>query len=326
MSELKISNKLLNDIVDMEFSVLSKNKLFKNVKFPKSDLKKGLKAFILESLKSGAFSYFYKNNKLQGYFLFTKTNIAPNLPMIMGLINCNSNKSSLQWLTHQLKENSYILNENSILELPYVQKSILPNLEKLGLYVDTVRLMGKVNECHINLNKETNNTSNFRDHSLKCEKAKIGDLKAITQLERQEFNRNPQYGWFVTHPSWLKQTSNERKDAIKKGAHSLFVIKNKRNKVKGYFGMIPQQVPIFKKIGAPEFVFDYSIQGKGLSNLAYKILLEEMKKKNCTYIVGYTAQMGVFKNAKKMGRLPIKFALRYAKGHFPRNYFLKGIN
>jgi len=119
---------------------------------------------------------------------------------------------------------------------------------------------------------------------------------------------------------------NQRVSVLKREDCSLYILKNKRGTVKGYFGFYTHMHPVFGPLAGPEFVFDKSIQGKGLSTMAYKILLEDMVKAKVKFLSGHTSQIGVFKNAKSMGRVPVNFALRHSPGYFGKKYFNKFIN
>ena len=86
-----------------------------------------------------------------------------------------------------------------------------------------------------------------------------------------------------------------------------------------------EKLPTLALLGGAEFVFDKSIQGKGLSKIGYRILLDDMVKGNADFFMGNTSQIGVLKNAKSMGRVPVNFCLRFTEGHFKTQYFLENI-
>ena len=71
------------------------------------------------------------------------------------------------------------------------------------------------------------------------------DLMTVKEIERKEFKRNPQYGWFVSDEAWLKNSFNERGDSLKDKKCSAYVLKDKKNKVKGFFGANLRKTPNF---------------------------------------------------------------------------------
>lgn len=325
MNHIKLSNELLNDTLELVFEGMLKVPLYKKYPPSKSGIKKMLKGYIHGALKCGVFDYHYEGDQLVAIFIFTKTDFASGLPITIGTIDCNGSKSSLRWIKAKLLEYQILFNEKSHLELPIHLKRLLPFFELIGFSVDTVKLLGVSKECLKKFKGHGKSHLRLDELHLSLSRARKSDLMSVMDIERREFKRNPQFGWFVANENWLKTRYKARVNALKNEKSTSYVLKNKRGRVVGFFGSEAIETPNLGNLGTPEFLFDQSIQGQGLSKIGYQILLEDMTTNGIKYFMGNTAQLGVFKNAKKMGRAPINFFLRYTEGYFKTDYFLENI-
>lgn len=325
MNEIKISSKLLADVTELVYKNTLKINLFKKNPPNKNGMKSMLKGYINGAIRCGVFDYQYKEDRLEAFIIFTKANFAPGVTVTMGTLNCTGTKSSLDWVKEKLTEYAILFNSRSHFELPIHLKKMLPYMENLGFSIDTLKLIGRPDECQKKFSRNFGSNKKFEDYGLQLCIPTKKDLMVVKEIERKEFKRNPQYGWFVSDEAWLKNSFNERVDSLKDKKCSAYVLKDKRNKVKGFFGVNLRKTPNFGLLGGPEFVFDKSIQGKGLSKIGYRILLDDMVKGKADFFMGNTSQIGVLKNAKSMGRAPINLCLRFTKGHFKTQYFLENI-
>jgi hypothetical protein len=119
---------------------------------------------------------------------------------------------------------------------------------------------------------------------------------------------------------WLDHQYKIRLENLKNPDACMRVIK-KGQKVVGYFGY-SSQPGIFKgKNAGTEFVFDKSIQGKGFSFVAYRLLLEHMIAGKIDFFMGNTSQPAVLKAAQIMGRVTQNYALRFGQSYFQAKHF-----
>lgn len=325
MDHIKISNKLLEDVVDLAFTGMQKVRLFKKNPPSRSGMKKKFRGYIRASLTCGVFDYLYEKDKLVAFFIFTKTEFAPGLPFAVGTLDCNGTKAAVNWIKDKLAEYQLLFNFSSHFELPIHLKRLLPHFFDAGFSIDSVKLMGVPKDCLNKFKGRGRDHSKLDELGLKLSRAAREDLSQVMDIESREFTRNPQYGHFVANEKWLKDRFQVRTKALESEKSFSYVLKNKRGKVVGHFGADIIKTPDFGNLGTPEFLFDKSIQGKGLSKIGYQILLEDMSSHGADFFMGNTAQLGVLRNAKKMGRVPINFFLRYSPGYFAADYFLQNI-
>ncbi|MBC86021.1 MAG: hypothetical protein CL677_02490 [Bdellovibrionaceae bacterium] len=322
---LKINRQLLDDLVDLVVTNRRRVPLFRKSSFSKMGIRKQMETHILKALSCGVFEYKYHRNKLVAFLLLNRVELAPGLPVFMGTVNATENKVAKDWVFERLENLKFLFNSSTQIILPVHLRSMLPQLSELGFNIDTVRLMGSVPKCIEKLQYSEDPTELFRRHRLSLHTATAEDLEQVREIERREFSRCPEYGWFVSEKAWLDNMLNARLDSLKDDTIKCHVLKSKSGKVKGYFGSFNQADPSFGMVGGPELIFDRSIQGKGLSKPAYQIILQDLLKGKAKYLSGNTSQVGVLKHAQTMGRVPVSYFLRFHPGYFDRDHFFKNI-
>jgi hypothetical protein len=289
---------------------------------PNPKLSRAFMAGLVEAaMKYGICEPLYKGRALKAIFLMTKVQLVPGLPLHWGLVETDRSREAERWLITKLKEHSGFFADSSMLEFPAYLRASLPKLEKAGFFVDSVKTFGEVRASHRRLTQVSKSFSDPASLGLSIERLRrVDDLRQITRIEEREFRRNPQFGWFVPSKNWLKHSFRTRKQCLNSPDACLYMVK-KGKKVLGYFGCTPMLTTFRGKFAGTDFVFDKSIQGKGLSYVGYRMLLEFMLEDKIDFFGGNTAQAPTMKLSKLMGRKPVNFILRFGKGHFPRSHF-----
>ena len=129
-------------------------------------MKSMLKGYISGAIKCGVFDYQYKEDRLGRYIIFTKANFAPGVTVTMGTLNCTGSKSSLDWVKEKLTEYTFLFSSRSHFELPIHLKKLLPFMENLGFSIDTLKLIGRPQECQKRFSKTFESNKKFEDHGL----------------------------------------------------------------------------------------------------------------------------------------------------------------
>jgi hypothetical protein len=289
---------------------------------PDPKLSRAFMAGLVEAaMKYGICEPLYKTRDLKAIFLMTKVQLVPGLTLHWGLAETDRSRKAEQWLIAKLKEHSGFFADSSMLEFPAYLRAALPKLEKMGFFVDSVKTFGEVQTSHERLTQTSNSFSDPASLGLSIERLRrVDDLKQITRIEEREFRQNPQFGWFVSSNSWLRHSLQTRKQYLNSSEARLYVVKKDR-KVLGYFGCTPMPTIFRGKFAGTDFVFDKSIQGKGLSYVGYRMLLEFMLENKIDFFGGNTSQAPTMKLSRLMGRKPVSFILRFGKGYFSENHF-----
>lgn len=84
-------------------------------------------------------------------------------------------------------------------------------------------------------------------------------------------------------------------------------------KLLGYFALFIYRSSLADARAGTSLTFDFSIQGRGIAQTAYRIMLEEMKRRRVRSFHGGTSQPAVLGLAKIMRRKTVSYLLRYKK-------------
>lgn len=318
-----MSPKLIEDMACLVLENASRNPVLKDELPLKSGIKKLLTGTSKLAIRKGFFDSLYVRDKLQAYLLLTRVEFAPGIPVTYGIVNGRNTKTAKKWLGQTIKELEFLIDSETTLEVPIHYKNDLDMFEELGFFIDTVRLIGRPKTCLRNFEKNLPAKVPFEDLGLMASEASLNDLKQLKNLEFREFKRNPQYGWFVANDIWINYAYERRVSSKKKKSGKALVLKDKHKNLLGYFGYDMDQTPQYGLMAGSELILDQSLQGKGLSKFCYHELLKDMVSKKAKLLMGNTAQLGVLKHAKTMGRLPLSFSMRHSPGHFPKEHFFK---
>jgi len=282
-------------------------------------LKKFTHSCIKASMINGICEPFYSKGKLKAFLLIGKVHLGPKIPMYWGFIETDGSKEADQWVLKKMKEHLSFFTTDTMLELPYYLHHLLKPLYKAGFFIDSVRTVGNSKSASQRL-LESGKHLKARAQGLSFQPLKtLAELKHIQIIQKEEFRRNPQYGWFVGSDAWLKQSLESRKADLKNPEACQYVIK-KGSQTLGYFGY-----SLYPGLNGPmagtEFIFHRSLQGRGLSYVGYKILLEHMIKNDVAFFSGNTSQLPILKAARLMGRVPLFYMIRAGKSHFDLDHF-----
>jgi hypothetical protein len=311
---------MARDLADL---ILERGLPIQGLQFKHKSLGEHCRGFIEMAMAKGICRPFYKNEKLKAIFLIGEVPFAPGFSLYWGIIESDGSREAGKWLIERLKENRSFMTENSILEMPVHLRGLIPHLYRLGYFIDSVRTIGDATIALPRLLSHKRAQVDIKDHGLTVSRLKsISELRQIREIEKREFKRNPKFGWFQSTEGWLTHATNRRRENMSDKTIPMFVFK-KGNRVVGFFAGTPDSRYFRPRILGIEFVFDRSIQGKGLSYIAYRVLLEAMLEHGSKFFLGNTAQSPVMKLSKLMGRRPMSYSLRFGKAAFPHSHFMK---
>jgi hypothetical protein len=201
--------------------------------------------------------------------------------------------------------------------MSYGYRDVAIRLAQGGLFVHAVTFLGRVDEALAKLRADAI-PADFDRWGLTCAPfCQCEDKDAVVALHGSAFEER--YGWFLTKPDFLVKL---REDLSKENAktESHFVIKNKRQVV-GYFAGGVDPTPQWGRRAGMHFVLAHEWQGKGLSRVMYRMLLEAHARNDARVFFGGTSQPPVLKLARQLGRVPTDWIFG-RKTHFPLDYFL----
>lgn len=279
------------------------------------------KGCVEASMRQGICDPFYVDKKLKALFLLGHVQLVPGFPLYWGFVETDRSKESDKWLLDRLKKHLPFFEPSTMLEIPHYLQHLLPKFYSLGYFIDTVRTVGSPGVAYKRLMEARAPEDNLDRLGLSVSKLRsVAELRQVEEIERAEFKRNPQFGWFVNSEKFLDQMFEMRKNNANDPSSCLRVIK-RGNEVLGYFGYNRQPGFFNGSTVGSDFVFHRRIQGKGISHVGYRILLEHMIQNKVDFFYGNTSQKPILKLAKIMGRVPQTYMIRAGKGAFSAKYF-----
>ena len=177
-------------------------------------------------------------------------------------------------------------------------------ISKLGFARESLLLSGKPGPALTALTQKLKPPKDLQHLGLRVERLTRRSIVDVIKLNRQEFLGDPKHGWFCAKKKYLELMKKELIEATKQLNHSHYIILNGK---KGTAGMT--------------FVFDQSIQGRGVVKTAYRILLEDMKKLRIKTFMGGTSQKAVLSLGKLMKQEPTCYILRFGSKTFKSSDF-----
>lgn len=196
--------------------------------------------------------------------------------------------------------------------------SLLPDLKRCGISIEAVSLIGRtklaIKKCP---------TSIVWPSGYFVRRVQKKDIRELLSLMRTEFRRNPQFGWFVSHPQFLKMARDGfLKDCKRKRPFEFVVIVNR--KIVGHFGAhVTNPHGFGYKSASIGIGFKREHQGRGLSRLCYQEAVKVFSRERVKFFMGVTAQPAVMKIGAELGRELISFNMSSRKPYFTNDCFLK---
>lgn len=231
----------------------------------------------------------------------------------------SGDKAALRWLKDEIRRRSKHYSTKTFIFLDKNSFIFLKMFCGLGFSIESLVLTGKPGPALSALMRVHKPPRDLVHLGLSIEKITRERIGDALRVNRQEFLRNPKHGWFCAEKTFLKLMREELTQAIKKRDHSHYLILRGK-KVVGYFAAT-EGIGQRKGTAGVTFVFDRSIQGRGIVKTAYRILLEDMRRKKIKIFSGGTSQKSVLALGKLMKRKPLFFILRYGSMTFTERHF-----
>ncbi len=230
---------------------------------------------------------------------------------------------ALAWLRRKIRTHRKSLKRKKLrFSLEWPLRSVASAVFKSGLYLDSLVLLGDVRIARRELKRRygvIEIPKPFRIVPLERR-----HIDSVLRHQKRLFRANPQFGWFVATPEFLKMQRAEflagLKARRKTGPRDFVIFKGKE--LVGQFGVDINPEPIFgQPTGGMGLFFGLEAQGKGLAKVAYSILLKELDRKGIRLFHGGTSQPPVLKLSKLMKRTPVALEFFEGKGYFPKSHF-----
>lgn len=315
----EISYSELNELI---FESL-KNKFWQKGPKVRAELQKHSKKFMAKAEKNGWWDVLYAKDGRMLAFIAGWDERHPfwnHLLRPIEVYRRRGSKRALLWIDEKLRERRTFLNSRTEIHIPSGDRGLGRILLKNGFAIETVILIGEVNKSYRRLMQKKKPEKDLLayGYSVSFLQEKKEVLQALP-IEKNEFGRNPQFGWFLALPEVQRKRRKILMSAIRKG-HTI-VIKDKNEKVKGIVDFPVHSSEFYGDCGGVGLVLARELQGRGFAKIIYRILLEEFRRKKIKYFKGGTSQRPVMKLGKLMGRESISYVLRYGKGYFSPEYF-----
>lgn len=230
---------------------------------------------------------------------------------------------AVRWIRLHLKKHRALFDKGVFLQLPANQRSILPDLARLGSRVHSVIYGGNSRVALGTLRKKYGHLSWQQNTFLPgleitplCTEFQV---REVMKIIKTEFTRHPEFGWFVASREYLthetKQLNRQRKT---REPMNYVIMKN--GKILGEYGFELSKRN-GKKTASLALNFSREIQGHGLSKIAYQHILQRMIEMKIETFSGGTSQKPVMKLATIMKRPVVSYSLKPGRVFFRRNYF-----
>lgn len=233
--------------------------------------------------------------------------------------------SALEWVKTNLFQHRARLMQGCDSHLDPWQSSLLPTLKKMGIYPTSITLQGEIEAGLKKLKKHYGNSlmAPLQQNGLRIELGKNKhDVDAYIRVIKSEFTRNPQFGSFVASSFFLNAIRSHILKEFRKGRRPLLVVK-RGGKILGGI----DHSEIAKDLnGKSRTGFGINlaqeIHGKNIARCLYVAIMENLHKKKVKKFRGGTAQPGVMRLAKIMGRRMDGILVETLKKPlFPPNHF-----
>lgn len=272
----------------------------------------------------GTIDYLYHKKKLLGVLLIFPSKLAqtgaPVTQICIDLL-LHSTKART-WMKSALKTRKLELARGEInLMLMEAYSQLIPFLTRQKLHIESVILIGKPKPAFAALTKHYG--------KLQLQELKVKPVRTAAQIRsailllKEEFKRNPQFGWFAADPKFLAKERKILRSAAKSRNRTHFVIEN-QGEVIAYFNTeLTLAHPVWGRVGGMSFCINQNYQGKGLLKNCYAILLKNLILLKADVFMGGTSQPPVLKIARLMKRLRFAFIFRNGPGHFKAKHFIR---
>jgi hypothetical protein len=135
---------------------------------------------------------------------------------------------------------------------------------------------------------------------------KASEISSVMKMQKRIFTRIPERGYYSHTPARLASDRLEYLSVMKDSRKGYIYGILREGELHGFFGLFIQG-----RSAGVGLNFDFPIQGQGFAQIAYRTMLEEMKRRRVLSFHGGTSQLAVLGLAKIMGREKISYLLRY---------------
>ena len=224
-----------------------------------------------------------------------------------------------KWVKERLLELSFAKDLRQLLTLSGCHTQLLPTLERIGLGIDALGLLGDTSASLNALLEAKNPPSDFKQAGLDCVPMVPNHLEAVVALRGRTFKADPEYCWFGAAETHLAAYEKKMRESLER--EHLWWVLLEGERVVGTFGSdMAIENPLWGPRGGLEILFEPEYRGRGLMKTAYRMMLEGMQSKNLPVYIGATAQLPVMALGKIMGRQMHKIHL-YSNPVFGLEHF-----
>ncbi len=288
--------------------------------------------FISSILKTGGQIHLLRDSrkKLKAAILIKSGSLMPEhqpkLPFwCFCIFTQPGDRNALNWVGARLNEQKEILRQGSDGAIDPWQSPLIPNLRRIGIYPTSITLKGEVSLAlkRLRFHYGKKLLQPLAAHRLTIEPAKTNaDIEGYIRVIKREFTKNPQFGTFVAEPSFLNGLRTELNKSLEQKQDRLWVVRRGK-KILGGVDYSPISPDLNGKNRVSFGVnLAQELQGKNVARCLYATVLAELEKNKVVAFRGGTAQPGVMRLSKIMGRRFDGILVESSKKSlFPKNHF-----
>ncbi len=316
------AERLIRDAVELRLAAIASHACYTRRPETQKALLKGYRANYKQALNKGTIQTFYSGSQLLGV-LFSGPSRLEQTGQRLTKLTLDfrlGSPEALKWTKKALKEaraRSPKSEINLMLMAPY--RALIPSVSKNDMHVENLILVGDTKVSLASLRKKYGKLeqSDFSINPIRSER----QIRDSLSILKREFERNPQFGWFVADPRYINKERKMLRLEAKRRRPNYFVMES-GGKTLGYFGVeFNPKNAVWGKVGGYTFCFSEAIQGKGLLKYAYSVLLKRLEELGADTYIGGTSQPSVLKLSRLMKRKPFAYIIRNGPGYFPSSYF-----
>lgn len=211
-----------------------------------------------------------------------------------------------RWFRVTLAKHQKHFDKRFNIFLPLEHPFLIKEFEKYGLEKDHYRIAARVDESLKKLDRVRDMPEDlgFRFEEVKSVPRFRKSLRILFACIRE----NPDYYWAQR---WMRMHPPRRIQLFRSGEATYFAITRiGQKKVLGHFGYtLYKNSAFFGDYALFEIAFLSEIRGIGLARIAYRHMLESLKKKKIKTYLGHSRNPIVLRIGKEIGRVPCALSL-----------------
>lgn len=159
---------------------------------------------------------------------------------------------------------------------------------------------------------------------LELRRLRPGEVDVVLEWKRAWFTRHPEFGRHCAAPTYLEAERAEMTGELARGdGHDLWVLA-RDGRPAGFFSFVVFESASWGRCASLDLHLTAPLQGRGLARVVYAHLVARMRARGVETLRGGSAQPGVLRLARVMGRPTVAWVIRDGPGVVPRDLLVGG--